>query len=214
MTVIAWDGLTLAADRQNTVDGNKACRCTKLLRTADGRLIGAAGNAATCHAMTEWLALPADARGELPEPQRHEDSSAHVLEVMPDGAVWRWEAHGAFPMGHGAAVCGSGGPYAMAAMACGRTAAEAVEIACRFDQLSAGPVDALALDAPVPCKLPSRDATDMAGVRIARSKGGTARAAALTPERRAEIARRGAAARWGNGGPVPPGPRADDGGGR
>lgn len=146
MTTIAWDGRTLAADRQNTVDDDKSFRGTKIIRTVDGRLIGAAGNTVVCHAMMEWLADHPDTRGDMPAPQCQEDSSAHVLEVMRDGTVWRYETHGAFPLGKGAAVCGSGGPYAMAAMACGRTADQAVEIACRFDQLSAGPVDALVLD--------------------------------------------------------------------
>lgn len=37
-----------------------------------------------------------------------------------------------------------------------------------------------------------------------QSKGGVARAAALTPEQRSAVAKRAAAARWGNPAPDPP----------
>ena len=41
------------------------------------------------------------------------------------------------------------------------------------------------------------DSHDDAPARSAKAKGGNARAKALTPERRREIAKQGAAARWG-----------------
>jgi hypothetical protein len=47
---------------------------------------------------------------------------------------------------------------------------------------------------------PSLDGKDPAAVSLGRRgglKGGTARAAKMTPERRAEIARKAAKARWG-----------------
>jgi hypothetical protein len=44
---------------------------------------------------------------------------------------------------------------------------------------------------------PTKDPERVARGKLGGSKGGTIRAAKLTPERRAEIARNAAAARWG-----------------
>lgn len=67
-----------------------------------------------------------------------------------------------------------------------------------LNQLAAAIVDA-ATDEAAPESTPVDDGKDPAAVALGRKggkKGGAARAAALTPERRAEIARKAAAARW------------------
>ena len=57
-----------------------------------------------------------------------------------------------------------------------------------------------AADAPAPEMEPPSDALRKAAAELGRRgglKGGKARSASLTPERRAEIAKKAAAARWG-----------------
>jgi hypothetical protein len=51
-------------------------------------------------------------------------------------------------------------------------------------------------DEPESDQLPAKDPDRVARGKLGGSKGGTIRAAKLTPERRAEIARKAAAARW------------------
>jgi hypothetical protein len=51
---------------------------------------------------------------------------------------------------------------------------------------------------PTP-KGPEKNPAAVALGKLGGAKGGAARAAKLTPERRSEIARRGAAARWSKG---------------
>ncbi len=67
--------------------------------------------------------------------------------------------------------------------------ADAVGLAVHIARIATGEVD----DTPVD------DGKDKAAQAMGR-KGGAARAASMTPERRAEIARAAAARRWGKGG--------------
>ena len=141
MTTIAFDGKTLAADRMSAMDGCKNGRVTKIRRTADGRLLGGAGWATSCVLMMDWM----ENGGERPAFQSDKDRSAHVVEVMPDGRVYRHEEGGRSLVESLPVTVGSGAPYAMAAMLCGKDAKGAVEIACELDESSAGPVDTLVL---------------------------------------------------------------------
>lgn len=68
-----------------------------------------------------------------------------------------------------------------------------------LNELAASIIDAATNEA---APEPIDDGKDPAAVSLGRRgglKGGKARAAKLTPERRAEIARKAAAARWGKG---------------
>ena len=55
--------------------------------------------------------------------------------------------------------------------------------------------------APAPASPPEKNAAAVALGRLGGKKGGAARAAALTAERRSEIAKRAAAKRWGDSAP-------------
>jgi len=90
----------------------------------------------------DWLE---DQTQPRPAWQDREDASVHALEILPDGTVLRHEAQGSYPMGRTQAALGSGAPYALTAMVCGRTAAEAVNIAALFDVWTGGGADVLAL---------------------------------------------------------------------
>lgn len=139
MTTIAWDGRTLAGDRRGNA-GGMAYELSKIRRTADGRLLGFSGDIGVGMLMLDWLD-----RGGARPPQQDTDRWATVLEITPDGACWchgrdsRWRIEQPF------FAIGSGRDFALAAMALGRSAAEAVDLAARFDTGTGNGVDALAL---------------------------------------------------------------------
>ncbi|WP_426955361.1 hypothetical protein [Muricoccus radiodurans] len=141
MTTIAWDGTTLAGDRRIT-SGTTVYSTTKIRRTGDGRLIGATGDFGVCTQVLDWL----ERGGDRPNCQ-DSDRWAVALEVMPDGTCWmhnrdsRWKVEDAF------AAIGSGRDYAMAVMALGHGAHQAIEIAARFDPGTGNGIDSLALAA-------------------------------------------------------------------
>ncbi len=140
MTTIAWDGRTLAGDRRGNAAG-MAYEVCKLRRTGDGRLLGFSGDIGVGMLMLDWLD-----RGGARPPQQDTERWATVLEITPDGACWchgrdaRWRIEQPF------FAIGSGRDFALAAMALGRTAAEAVDLAARFDTGTGNGVDALALE--------------------------------------------------------------------
>lgn len=140
MTTIAWDGTTLAADRRISGCGG-VLNTTKIIRAPDGRLIGASGKASACEALRQWLLTK---EGEPPVPLKDE-AWGDLIEIEPDGTVYLWGEWGRFPVLDDEVAIGSGHQFARAAMACGKSAAEAIEIAALFDECTGSEVDALVL---------------------------------------------------------------------
>lgn len=131
MTCIAWDGKTLAADKQSTSHGMRRTT-TKIHRVSDG-MIAMCGGGAHCYALLAWFKSQ---RNPEEWPQcTDEDSSGSVIHFTRDG-VFVYNGAG-FPCGEPIEdkfiAFGCGRDYAMAAMHLGRTAIEAVEVACVFD---------------------------------------------------------------------------------
>lgn len=143
MTVICWDGTTLAADKR-AVNSGLVRTTTKIFRVGD-KLCGVAGDFAQGLAMVAW-AEGGFKLDEFPESQRDKDEWATFV-VIEDGKVLVYE-RGSHPLRfedkHFAA--GSGRDFALAAMHCGKTAAEAVEIACLFENGCGNGVDTLTLE--------------------------------------------------------------------
>lgn len=143
MTCIAWDGHTLAADKRALRSGLPTT-VTKVARVGD-MLIGFAGDLAGAMEMVAWIAAGAKPEA-LPANQRT-DSFVDVLCVMPDGKVLLYERG---PIPYQAeqrfVATGSGRDFAMAAMHLGKTAAEAVEVACLFDMYSGNGIDTLTFE--------------------------------------------------------------------
>lgn len=132
MTVIAWDGETLAADSQLNYGTNRLT-CEKLFRLSDGGMVGMAGTAAKCIRLLRYI------RGEGPAPKRL--MSTEAIRVHPDGTVDLYPST-AVPerITSKLVVIGCGGNIALGAMAAGKTAAEAVAIAIEHDSNCGGPV--------------------------------------------------------------------------
>lgn len=139
MTTIAYDGRTLAADRRvSTSNGTRYAPVTKLRRLPDGRLVGCGGSLNDGIQFVDWLL---DSARKETRPRL--DESFRALVIDADGRLLDYE-QSLIPTEEGVPFAiGSGSAYARAAMACGKTAAEAVGVAERFDLFTGDGVDTL-----------------------------------------------------------------------
>lgn len=132
MTVIAWDGRTLAVDRQAAYDG--LCRrVKKYRRLKDGGVLAMCGTLAAGTIMMDWYEAGADV-SQYPPCQNSEDN-AELIVIRPRGAILWFGKHptaNKYPRGR-LWAWGCGRAYALGAMAHGASAVEAVRIASRFD---------------------------------------------------------------------------------
>lgn len=141
MTVIAWDGKTLAADKMMGF-GTSKVTVTKICRI-DGMLFGWAGDAALGRACQHWVhsGMAIDA---FPPAQRTNTGS--MLIIMPDGEIRHYGSE-PYPMiiEEKFYTVGSGDEYAAAALYLGKSAREAVEVACALDPNCGMGIDTLEL---------------------------------------------------------------------
>ena len=142
MTVIAWDGVSMAADRIGEFFCTRTVR-TKIRRIGD-TLVGCAGEARASEAVCAWLESGAD-----PEkfPKIAEQDKANLLVAGPRG-LYLYE-NSPFPMRleNSFFAIGSGGEVAMTVMHLGMDARRAVEVACELAVGCGGGVDELKIAA-------------------------------------------------------------------
>lgn len=144
MTVIAWDGKTLAADRQAECGRSRAA-VRKIFTVRDG-LAGISGDLSIGMEVLAWYeagAIPAD----WPASNRNLNEGAALTVIrMDDGAPraffyesspFPFRTEGIF------AARGSGCGEALVAMACGKSAREAVLLAQEFNTTCGMGVDSL-----------------------------------------------------------------------
>ena len=141
MSVLAWDGKTLAADKRASY-GSLILTTTKIFRLC-GCLCGYTGDADTGGEVLDWFrlgALPSD----FPARQRESDRFATLVVVQTGGAVVKYERT-PFPvrLEDRLIASGSGRDFALMAMRLGKTASEAVELTMEFDSGCGNGVDAL-----------------------------------------------------------------------
>lgn len=142
MTCVAWDGHTLAADKLGDAGGLKRT-ATKIFRF-DGGLFGSAGSASHAAHIFEWIKAGAKPE-EIPAFQLTDEYQS-VLVIRNDGkALVYAQSPYPFVMEDPFHATGSGRDFAIAAMHLGRTAVEAVEIACLFDPGCGMGIDTLEL---------------------------------------------------------------------
>jgi len=142
MTVIAWDGKTLAADRMQTYAGTVG-QMTKIHRVGEC-LVGGAGESSFINAMIDWV-RQGRRHENFPDHQRDKDDWQPLLLVEPDGNAYIY-TRTPFPVKQEQKLVaiGSGREFALAAMYCGKTAAQAVLVAealctdcgCGVDELT------------------------------------------------------------------------------
>lgn len=142
MSVIVWDGTTLAADRQAT-NHNMRRTVVKISKHGD-LLVGVVGDYVAAQAVKAWLVSGADIDA-FPKDLVSEDAS--VMVVNRDGQIMRFE-NSPFPVMFEDKVMaeGTGRDFAMGALAAGADAVKAVEIACVYDIYCGGGIDRLTFD--------------------------------------------------------------------
>lgn len=147
MTVIVWDGKTLAADREAGTQYIKCTRTTKIQRLADGRLMGLAGDAALARELAEWVKAGAEPSAFPAECRPGRANSARAMVITVSGQVLVYEA-GPYPIhfGDGKHAIGAGTDAAFAVMALGHDAETAVRIASEVCNGCGGGCDALVLE--------------------------------------------------------------------
>jgi hypothetical protein len=144
MTVIAWDGKTLAADKRAT-NGTLYRTVTKIFRVGDC-LVGYAGDPAFGNEMCAWLRA-GEKIADFPTGQRDKDDWAGTLVIRSNGVIQKYERTPypiTFEDKHHAIGCGR--DFALAAMYLGKTAREAVEVTCALDSGCGNGVDTLTLE--------------------------------------------------------------------
>ena len=148
MTIIVWDGVTLAADKLCSIGGLSAT-VNKLFRIDTGPFAGSigggSGDASSINEFVKWLRDGAD-MDKIPKFQTDKDDYVNFILINAQKEIWRFD-RGAFPymVEDEYHASGSGRDYALAAMYCGKTAAEAVEIASIFETGCGRGVDTLTL---------------------------------------------------------------------
>lgn len=146
MTIIAWDGKVLAADKMMNFGSSKAI-VTKIFKIGDV-LAGFAGHGATGMELIEWVR-----GGRFPEyfPESQRGSNSGSLLIVERNPVRHRVLHystGPFPMivhDYFYAI-GTGDEFALAAMFLGKNAIEAVEVACALCPTCGNGIDTLTFD--------------------------------------------------------------------
>jgi len=140
MTVIAWDGTTLAADKRVSF-GNTLGTVRKIIYVPEHRaIIGACGSISQLMDFFAWFKRNSQKAEDYPK-SFLDDSNPQAI-VIKDDLVYIHEKS-AYPtyIEQPFFAIGSGRDFAIAAMHCGKTAREAVEIACLYDAYCGNGVD-------------------------------------------------------------------------
>lgn len=157
MTTIAFSRGTMACDSCWTGDDLHEASQTKIVRLSSGALLGGSGD----NDSREVYALLDKVRTARQLPTRTQLAALRCsfsgLLVLPNGEIYKISAdfgerhqddsdYGIWRVGkRGIAAAGSGAHLAIGAMAAGRSAVEAVAIACIWDINSRLPVHSLSL---------------------------------------------------------------------
>jgi 20S proteasome alpha/beta subunit len=143
MTTIVYRDGVLAADTRSMAGGWIMCgSCSKVSKTADGRLLGITGDLAEASALAEWLrTLPA--KRAVARPALKENSA--VIEISARGSIRTYEGAGCFKITAPYYAWGSGSPPAIAALYMGASAVEAVKIAARVDNNTGSKVHSVSI---------------------------------------------------------------------
>ncbi|BDU76277.1 hypothetical protein [Mesoterricola sediminis] len=129
MTVIAWDGKTLAVDRMGT-NGDKKFPAKKCRKTQNGDIIAWSGTLEVGITLADWWEAGRDPK-TWPEAQKGEDWTR--LVILMGGQVYTMEQLPVLqPVESPFHAWGSGSEFAMGAMAMGADARKAVEIASQL----------------------------------------------------------------------------------
>ena len=147
MTIVVWDGKTLAADKM-AMRGEKKCySTTKIARLDDGRLFGYSGYLTHQQLVFDWInsgAKPSD----WPKDDFIIDPDYQAIVVNLDGTFLSYDDSGKFPMlfEEKCHAIGSGSVVAFALFEVDRDAVECVEIANKIMDGCGNGIDTLTLE--------------------------------------------------------------------
>jgi len=144
MTIVAWDGKTLAADRAATNCGYRRT-LTKIFRVPGG-LVGFAGDGSRAMALLEWFRAGCKP-DEYPAFQRDAETAVGNIFVTNEGEslTYLYTPYPERRLDRFDAI-GSGRDYALAAMHLGCDAKQAVQVACALDNGCGNGIDTLTLE--------------------------------------------------------------------
>lgn len=134
MTTVAYKDGILAADRAISGAGHIGSTRKVFRRKLDGALVGWCGTVSVCQRWVDWFLT--GERGAAPNLGTDEDSSSVVLVVRPNGDVEQHDRYGRAVYEAPYYAIGSGGDYALGAMAFGATARQAVAAAMKHDHMT------------------------------------------------------------------------------
>lgn len=143
MTCIAWDGMTLAADKRSC-GGSLINTVTKIHRVGDV-LVGGSGEVAFIGQMIAWVRMGRDPAA-FPASQSNKEDWQPLLVIEKDGTTSIYERT-PFPIRYEQrhVAIGSGRDYARAAMHIGLDARQAVQVAIDIDCSCGNGIDVLEL---------------------------------------------------------------------
>jgi ATP-dependent protease HslVU (ClpYQ) peptidase subunit len=141
VTTVAWDGGTPAFDSQTTCGNHRDLNVTKAVRHR-GVIAAVAGTSALGLKFLDWFR--SGMQGDPPEAGSGDDDSYWGLIVTKDRLLI-WNSAGWLAGVNEPYTLGSGGTYALGAMASGADARTAVEIAARYDVNTGGKITVLSL---------------------------------------------------------------------
>jgi ATP-dependent protease HslVU (ClpYQ) peptidase subunit len=145
MTVVVWDGRTMAADKAATSAGYSRT-VTKIFKVPGG-VVGFAGDGENALRLLEWFRA---GRDTATYPVQEGDDCAYAMFAHEaTGTCW---SYGKLPYPQRCEdkfdAMGAGRDYALAAMHLGCDALKAVEVACALDITCGRGVDAITLKSP------------------------------------------------------------------
>lgn len=144
MTIVAWDGKTLAADKRAERAGAGHAKVTKVFKI-NGCLVAISGSYDIGMELVNWFQNGC-IREEFPQRQG-EDNEALLLVITPDRRITHYErTPEPLIFEQEQTAMGSGRDYALAAMHLGFDARKAVEVACAFDVYCGNGIDEISFD--------------------------------------------------------------------
>lgn len=147
MTVIAWDGKTLAADRRSVINGTRRT-VTKISRhPTKPELLGITGCWTAGAEVREWY-VRGGGYADFPASARDADNFARLVVVSAEGVKCFEGSPAPVVFEDARTAFGSGSDFALAAMHLDADARQAVAVACALSSECGDGVDTLTLDEP------------------------------------------------------------------
>ena len=145
MSIIVWDGKTLAADSQATNENLGYGKMSKIWRHGDVLLAGV-GQSQALLAIRNWIECGAEP-STFPKEYMDRTERTCMWVINRNGKIARIE-DGPFllPRSESMFADGSGRDFAYGALEMGADAVEAVGVACKFDIYCGGGIDTLTFD--------------------------------------------------------------------